>query len=272
MAKKNSTLYRLTLSDDASHKKIRLWRFSRLGGVVVVITSLVVLFGISYALVSLTPLKTTIPGYPDAHFKKGAIANALKIDSLENEMFRWTLYAENLSRILAGEEGLSEADSIISGNPSRYLQKVSREEMARRDSVLRTFVAAEDKFSVAGTKRNLPLEGLHFFTPLKGTVVRDFDIVLHRGVDINAPAKSVVCAALDGTVISAGWTDEAGYSVVLQHQGDIITGYRHNQHLLVKEGDKVAAGKPIAVVGSNSLHFEIWHEGEAEDPAKHCKF
>ncbi len=272
MAKKNSTLYRLTLSDDASHKKIRQWRFSRLGGAVVALTSLMVLFGVFYALMALTPLKTTIPGYPDAHFKKGAIANALKIDSLENEMFRWTLYAENLSRILSGEEGLSEADSIISGNPSRYLETVSREEMARRDSVLRTFVASEDRFGVAGTKRDLPLEGLHLFTPLKGAVSREFDMVLHPGVDITAPAKSVVCAALDGTVISAGWTDEAGYSVVVQHQENIISCYKHNQHLLVKEGDKVSAGKPVAVVGQNQLHFELWHKGEAVDPAKYCKF
>ena len=236
------------------------------------VSALVVLFGIFYAIIALTPLKNTIPGYPDAHFKKGAIANALKIDSLENQMFRWTLYAENLSRILAGEEGLSEADSIISGNPSRYLETVSKQEMARRDSVLRAVVAAEDRFGVAGAKRNLPIEGLHFFTPIKGAVSRPFDMVVHPGIDITAPAGSVVCAVLDGTVISAGWTDEAGYSVVMQHQGNIISCFKHNQHLMVKEGDKVAAGKPVAVVGNNFLHFEIWHDGEPEDPAKYCKF
>ena len=272
MAKKIPALFRLTLSDAASHKKIREWRFSRPGGVVAAVSALVVLFGIFYALIALTPLKNAIPGYPDAHFKKGAIANALKIDSLENEMFRWTLYAENLSRILAGEEGLSEADSIISGNPSRYLETVSREEMARRDSVLRATVAVEDRFGVAGTRRDLPIEGLHFFTPLKGAVSRNFDGVLHPGVDITAPAKSVVCAALDGTVISAGWTDEAGYSVILQHQGNTITAYQHTQHLLVKEGDKVSAGKPIAIVGNSFLHFSIWHDGEAVNPENYCKF
>ncbi|MCR5560780.1 MAG: M23 family metallopeptidase [Bacteroidales bacterium] len=272
MAIKNPTLFRLTLSDDASHKKIRVWHFSRLGGVVAGITALVVLFGIFYAIVALTPLKNAIPGYPDAHFKRDAIANALKIDSLENQMFRWTLYAENLSRILAGEEGLSEADSIIAGNPSRYMEKVSSEELARRDSVLRATVAAADRFGVAGVKRNLPIEGLHFFTPIKGAVSRGFDILVHPGIDISAPAGSVVCAVLDGTVISAGWTDEAAYSVIIQHQANIISCYRHGQHLLVKEGDKVAAGKPLAVVGASGLHFEIWHEGEPEDPAKYCKF
>lgn len=272
MAKNTSKLYRLTLSDDASHKKIRLWRFSRIWGIVAVITVLVVGFGVSYALIALTPLKNAIPGYPDAHFKKDAIANALKIDSLENAMFRWTLYAENLSRILSGEEALSEADSIIAANPSRYLETVSREEMARRDSVLRATVAAEDRFSVAGVKRELPLEGLHFFTPLKGAVSRGFDIQLHPGVDIAAPEGSVVCAALDGTVVSAGWTDEAAYSVVMQHQGNIITCYRGNRHLMVKIGDKVSAGKPLAATGGDHLCFQIWHEGQPMNPIDYVKF
>ena len=272
MAKNTAKLYRLTLSDDTSHKKIRLWRFSRIWGIVVVVTALVVGFGVSYALIALTPLKNAIPGYPDAHFKKDAIANALKIDSLENAMFRWTLYAENLSRILSGEEALSEADSIIAANPSHYLETVSRQEMARRDSVLRATVAAEDRFSVAGVKRELPLEGLHFFTPLKGAVARGFDIQLHPGVDIAAPEGSVVCAALDGTVISAGWTDEAAYSVVMQHQGNIITCYRGNRHLMVKIGDKVSAGKPLAATGGDHLCFQIWHEGQAVNPADYVKF
>ena len=272
MAKKNPTLFRLTLSDDASHKKIRAWHFSRLGAVLTGISALVLLFGLFYALIALTPLKNAIPGYPDAHFKKGAIANALKIDSLENQMFRWTLYAENLSRILAGEEGLSEADSIIWSNPSKYLETVSRGEMARRDSILRATVAAEDRFGIAGVKRNLPIEGLHFFSPVKGAVSRGFDLAVHPGVDITAPKGSVACAALDGTVISAGWTDEAGYSVVVQHQGNIISCYKRGQHLMVKEGDKVAAGKPLAVIGEKGLHFEIWHEGEPENPENFCKF
>ena len=187
-------------------------------------------------------------------------------------MFRWTLYAENLSRILSGEEALSEADSIIAANPSHYLETVSRQEMARRDSVLRATVAAEDRFSVAGVKRELPLEGLHFFTPLKGAVSRGFDMQLHPGVDIAAPEGSVVCAALDGTVISAGWTDEAAYSVVMQHQGNIITCYRGNRHLMVKIGDKVSAGKPLAATGGDHLCFQIWHEGQAVNPADYVKF
>ena len=46
MAKKNSKLYRLTLNDDTSHKRIRLWRFSKAGIIIGVISAAVILFGI----------------------------------------------------------------------------------------------------------------------------------------------------------------------------------------------------------------------------------
>ena len=47
----------------------------------------------------------------------------------------------------------------------------------------------------------------------------------------------------------------------------IVTG-AHN----VKEGDKVAAGKPLAASGGDYLHFEIWHDGQAVDPVQFVKF
>ena len=282
MAKKHSGIFRLTLSDESSHKRISVWHFSRLGGIVAIITAAVVLFGIFYALFALTPLRNTIPGYPDAHFKQGAIENALKVDSLENEMLRWTLYAENLSRVLSGEESLAVTDSLFSGGTDKFLENLSEKEMKRRDSLLRTTVAKEERAAAASAgKRDLPLEGVHFFAPLKGALYQGFDRTLHPAVDIAAPAGSVVSAVLDGTVLAAGWTDEEGYTVIIQHQNNIISAYKHNRQLLRKQGDKITAGTPIAVVGSGSaakidrgeyLHFELWYDGEPVDPAKYIKF
>ena len=86
-------------------------------------------------------------------------------------------------------------------------------------------------------------------------------------------------AVLDGTVISAGWSDEDGYTIRLQHDGDVISVYKHNQKLMKKTGDKVTAGTPIAIVGGTGstargdhLHFELWHKGEAVDPTKFISF
>ena len=102
---------------------------------------------------------------------------------------------------------------------------------------------------------------------------------MHPYVDITAPAGSVVKATLDGTVIFAGWTDDAGNTIQIQHDGDIVSIYKHNDRLLKKIGDKVSAGTPVALVGNTGeittgahLHFELWHKGETVDPTKYIKF
>ena len=282
MGKRNpiewNKVFRLTLVEDQTHRRIKFWRFSSLGFAVIAVTAVVVVSLLAWSLIAFTPLRTTIPGYPDDHFKRGAIANALKIDSLENEMTRWALYAGNLSRILAGEETLG-ADSLLTSNTKEYLRKLSDAEIIRGDSLLRSSVSSNEQFAISDRKRELPLEGQHFFTPLKGTISQGFDVVMHPGVDITAPANSVVCAVLDGTVIFAGWTDADGYTLAIQHESGIVSFYKHNQKLLRKMGERISAGTPIALVGNTGslttgdhLRFELWHDGESVDPSKYCKF
>ncbi len=113
MGKNNlNKVYRLSIIEDETHRHIRTFRITRLGVVVSVLTVFVVLLGSLYALVAFTPLRTTIPGYPDAHFRREAVANAIKIDSLESAITRWKLYSENLSRVLSGDTTLN-LDSLL---------------------------------------------------------------------------------------------------------------------------------------------------------------
>lgn len=129
-------MYRLTLLEDSSHKKIKSVRFTKTGIIVTLVTSLVILVMVVYCLVAFTPLRTTIPGYPDARSKKQAIENAIKIDSLESVITRWELYSENLARVLTGEETIN-LDSIVRKNSTKYLKNVSQEQISRQDSLLR---------------------------------------------------------------------------------------------------------------------------------------
>ena len=113
MGKNNwNRVYRLSFIEDESHRTIRSYRFTRLGFIISLITVFVVILGSLYALIALTPLRTTIPGYPDAHFRREAVNNAIKIDSLESAITRWKLYSENLSRVLSGDNTLN-LDSLL---------------------------------------------------------------------------------------------------------------------------------------------------------------
>lgn len=113
MGKKNwNKVYRVSVTEDETHKRVRSFRFTRIGLILSIFTAFVVVLGSLYALVALTPLRTTIPGYPDAHFRREAVENAIKIDSLESAITRWKLYSENLSRVLSGDTAVN-LDSLL---------------------------------------------------------------------------------------------------------------------------------------------------------------
>lgn len=272
--------YRITLVDDDTHDKLWSRKFTKLNVLVYAITVIVVLLALAWCLIAFTPVKTLIPGYPDARSKYDAIQNAIRIDSLENVISKWELYSENLRRVVDGEEPLKIDSLIKAGNASKETNEKRLAELSLKDSLLRKEVASEDRFDIAsGSGKTLPIEGMHFFTPLKGVISQGYDKALHPFIDITAPTNSVVMSVLDGTVISAGWTDEEGYTIRIQHDGDIISVYKHNQKLMKKTGDKVSAGTPIAIVGGTGntadgehLHFELWHKGEAVDPTKYINF
>lgn len=271
--------FRLAIIDDKTHKHLFNIHFTRTSFFVALISVIVVFTALIYSIVAFTPVRTFIPGYPDAHSKRAAIQNALRIDSLENVIYRWELYSENLRRVVDGEEPL-KIDSIINARDSRAASELDAAELALKDSLLRQHVKEEEQFGISDRdKRDLPIEGLHFFTPLKGVVSQGYDPAVHPFVDITAPAGSVVKATLDGTVIYDGWSEDAGYTIQIQHEGDIISIYKHNEKLLKKTGDKVTAGSPIALVGNTGslstgdhLHFELWHKGESVDPTRYINF
>ena len=271
--------FRLVIIDDDTHQHLFKLRFSKTTGTVAIISFLVMFTALIAFIIAFTPVRTFIPGYPDARSKRAAIQNAIRIDSLENVIFRWELYTENLRRTIEGEEPL-KIDSIINASRSTDVAEVDMKELAQRDSLLRTNVKEEEEFGISDRdKRDLPIEGMHFFTPLKGVVSQGYDAAVHPYVDITAPAGSVVKATLDGTVIYAGWSDEAGNTIQIQHEGGIISIYKHNEKLLKNVGDKVTAGSPIALVGGTGslstgehLHFELWHNGEAIDPVRYINF
>ena len=92
--------FRLDLVDDRTHKQLWCMRFSRIGFIVSTVSAIVFIIFIFYAVFAFTPLRRTIPGYPDESSKKEAIQNAIRVDSLEKIISRWELYSENLRRVM----------------------------------------------------------------------------------------------------------------------------------------------------------------------------
>jgi lipoprotein NlpD len=96
----------------------------------------------------------------------------------------------------------------------------------------------------------------------------------HDGIDIAAPEGTLVGAAAAGRVVYAG--EQAGYGsiVIVRHDGGLLTVYAHASELLVREGDRVEQGSPVARVGRSGrttgphLHFEVREGTRSRDPLR----
>ena len=100
----------------------------------------------------------------------------------------------------------------------------------------------------------------------------------HLAVDIDGERGSDVLAAAPGIVGYVG-NELRGYGnvVLVVHPGGWVTLYGHNQRLLVRAGERVDQGQPLAELGSTGrsmgphVHFELIYQGKNCDPLPFVK-
>lgn len=98
----------------------------------------------------------------------------------------------------------------------------------------------------------------------------------HKGIDFTAPKGTKIQATGDGVVEqvekkSTGY----GLNVMINHGHGYVTRYAHMAKILVKEGQKVAKGEVIGLIGDTGtstaphLHYEVHYKGEAVNPIQY---
>jgi murein DD-endopeptidase MepM/ murein hydrolase activator NlpD len=119
-----------------------------------------------------------------------------------------------------------------------------------------------------------------FLWPVKGKLLSSFGPKkggLHNdGINISAPRGTTIVAVENGVVAYAG-NELRGFGnlLLIRHADGWISAYAHNDTLLVKRGDKVTRGQPIARLGSTGsvtspqLHFELRRGADPVDPLKY---
>lgn len=129
--------------------------------------------------------------------------------------------------------------------------------------------------ATAAAVHKLPVGDVKWRWPATGDVSRYYDASrAFKGINIIAAHGQPVLAAANGVVVYAG-NGLRGYGnlVIVKHSSVYLSAYAHNKTLLVKEGDTVAIGNKIAVIGGdpanrNRLYFEIRKRGKPVDPMR----
>ncbi len=101
---------------------------------------------------------------------------------------------------------------------------------------------------------------------------------MHTGIDIKAPAGTLVVATADAIVLKVvKMHDKHGNYIILKHDDEYQTKYSHLLSVNVQEGDIVKLGETIGKVGSTGistaphLHYEVLKNEKAVDPANYIR-
>ena len=95
---------------------------------------------------------------------------------------------------------------------------------------------------------------------------------MHNGVDFGCVRDQPIWAAKSAKVVFAGTRGYYGKTVILEHEGPVLTLYAHLNEILVSNDMQVSTGDLIGKCGTtgrstgNHLHFEVRTGGEAKDP------
>ena len=271
--------YRLIIYNDDTFEEVWYIRLSRFNLMALTSSLLILIIAGVFALVAYTSIRELIPGYPDGNMRRTIYMNAVRLDSLENEIRMRDQYFRNMKALIAGEEpdNLVELTDTSQDNASIDFSS------SIEDSILRIQIEEEEQYNLSvlmDEPSPKDLAGIHFFAPVRGLVTQSFNAsVNHFGTDVGAAHNEVVKATLDGTVTLADWTVETGYVIYIQHENNLISVYKHNAELLKKAGNVVTAGDAIAIIGNSGelttgphLHFELWHNGAPIDPQAYIVF
>ena len=271
--------YRLSIYRDTTFEEVVNFRLSRLNVFVSGGTLILLFIAFISVLISFTPLREFIPGYPDETTRSAIVMNKLRVDSLAGELEKRERYIENINIIINGGVPHDVHDTMDMAQSYEHISFTR----SREDSIVREMFDGPSEQSLTGsrvTRHKGNIGQYHFFPPVRGMVTNTFNPNMnHYGTDIVAAANEVVKATLEGTVIMASWTLDTGWVIQIQHDGNIISVYKHNAELLKRVGDYVKVGEPIAIIGNSGelttgphIHFELWYNGASLNPEDYISF
>ncbi len=269
--------YKLTIVNENTLEEVVGLRVSKLNGLSVLLSVLTVLFLIAAVIIAFTPLRNYLPGYMNSEIRAQVVGNALRVDSLKQLVEQQNLYIMNIQDIFSGKVSVDTVQSIDSLTRMREEQLMDPTD---REAEFRKQYEDTEKYNLGTITTQPEVDGLIFYRPTRGMISAHFDAdKRHFGTDIAANPNESVLATLDGTVILSSYTADTGYLIMVQHNQELVSVYKHCGSLLKRIGDKVMAGEAIALVGNTGqltsgphLHFELWHKGRAVDPEKYIVF
>jgi hypothetical protein len=112
--------YRLSVMNDDTYEEVVTFKLSRLSVYIGLSTSLVLLVGLTIALIAYTPIKYYIPGYGTRESRTALQLLKIRTDSLEQSIKYKDQYLEGIKKVLNGTTP-TQRDTVLLDLPKKAI-------------------------------------------------------------------------------------------------------------------------------------------------------
>lgn len=195
------------------------------------------------------------------------------------ELRRPAQHNANHEDLLAMQKSVSE--EIKLKETLDYMDGIFKEEEAPENDLYETYKNDQsvNPFRNVDVPEHATIDVSEYVMPTMGHVTSPYGYRprfrrMHKGIDLKVQIGDTIRAAFSGYVRLTRFERRGyGYYVILTHKDGFETIYGHLSKFLVKPGEYVKAGTPIALGGNTGrstgphLHFETRFMGYAINPA-----
>lgn len=225
------------------------------------------------ALISVTPLRTLLPGYLKRSQRYQMVEVSTRLDSLGHIAAVNNMYLDNMVAILNDEIDLDSIQRVYNDSINRLQLPV--DSLLATSDAEREFVRRyeqRERFNVS-VLTPVAADGMVFFPPVSSSLARSVEP--SGRLSYQLPPSTPVSAVYRGTIIDTHYEPGQGYTIVIQHPNDFISRYTGIADLMVKQGDKVSTGTRLGLSSDARdntrppVTVEMWYNGSQINPTEY---
>jgi len=230
-------------------------------------------------LIAFTPLRVYVPGYTNPIEYTLYRKMLTRVDSIERMNTMQKIYLDNFYNVLNNIVISKEMNAPMEGVSEKRIKNQNQAEQAVKQinevaEQLLTEVTDRNTKNYISLSQHIVSPTCAFTMPALGTIVKPFSIKNHHlGIDIENEKGTLITAIADGVVIYAESSEKEENTLIIQHNGNMISLYKNVDTFFKNVGVRVKSGDPVATMGNKGaesqkpyLHFEIWYNGSPINP------
>ncbi len=277
---KTSKRYRLSLFNENSLNRIWTVKMGHKCLILLITVSLLAVFSAGVMLISLTPLRTFLPGYLTGSERRHLLQVDARADSLARQLAIYDSYLGNVSAIMTGDiapdsmmtaaDRSSVSDSLMVASLPDSLaltgRGVAESEFVRMYSERENFILED--------RQPLLAEAPLFVPPVRNAMVTAGDNPAVPQIEVTEDVAGVY-AINRGTVVDQYLDGDKGYVVIIQHPDGYLSRYSGISRIYTRTGVAIDADSRIGQYRRNDkvpLRFELRRDGQALRPLDYIPF